>query len=319
MKNKELAVVVPLLNEEKGVKELLNQIIENTKKVTNDVEIILVDDGSSDNTWHEILEIGNGNSNVKAIKFSKNFGHHFAISAGIKYSNADWIIVMDGDLQDKPIVIPKLFEKAKQGFEIVFVSRRNRPEKIYYKILQKIFYFILNLISGEKFDSTQANYSIISKNVANAFNKISETTRFYGSTIKWLGFSRSEVEADHGERIFGDTSYSFKKRLKLAQDIILSNSTRLLNISILISVFFMFSGLTYFLFQVYLYNFRVFQVQSDAKEFINLIFPIFTAGLFVVLATLSLYLKNIFIETRKRPLYIIERYMNFNENEKIND
>ena len=109
------------------------------------------------------MKQSSADNRVKGIKFSRNFGQHYAITAGIKIANGDWVIVMDGDLQDRPEVIPELYEKVLEGFDIVFVSRTKRPEKLYYLIIQKIFYFVLIKLSGIKFDSTRANFSIIRK------------------------------------------------------------------------------------------------------------------------------------------------------------
>jgi dolichol-phosphate mannosyltransferase len=145
---------------------------------------------------------------------------------------------MDGDLQDRPEVIPKLLDKAKEGYEIVFVNRENRPEGFIYKMAQRFFYALLNALSGLKLDSRQANFSIISKKVVDNFNRYSETTRFYASTIKWLGFRRAEIFADHGTRFNGISSYTINKRIQLARDIILSFSERPLKFAISLGVVF---------------------------------------------------------------------------------
>jgi dolichol-phosphate mannosyltransferase len=135
-----LSIVIPVYNESTLISELVKQVDHYVRELTTDFEIILIDDGSSDQTWNEILKQIEINQNIKAIKLSRNFGHHYAITAGLKNSTGEWVVVMDGDLQDKPEVIPSLYRKAQEGFDVVFVSRKNRPEKWYYKALQNFLF-----------------------------------------------------------------------------------------------------------------------------------------------------------------------------------
>ena len=135
-----LSVVIPVYNENSLIEELVKRVKENLKLITDDYEIIIVDDGSQDRTWELIKFESEAENRVKGLKFSRNFGHHYAITAGLHRSNGEWVVVMDGDLQDRPEVISDLYKKAQEGYDVVFVSRQNRPEKIYYRIAQKIFY-----------------------------------------------------------------------------------------------------------------------------------------------------------------------------------
>ena len=140
-----LSVVIPVFNENSLINELIRRVKLNVEKITQDYEIILVDDGSSDSTWEKISAEAILEKRIKGIKFSRNFGHHYAITAGLHEVAGQWVVVMDGDLQDRPEVIPELYSKAQEGFEVVFVSRKNRPEKLYYRIAQRLFYIILRI------------------------------------------------------------------------------------------------------------------------------------------------------------------------------
>ena len=160
-----LSVVVPVYNESSLIEELIRRVTINVKKITEDFEIIVVDDGSKDQTWELIEKEAKTENRIKGVKFSRNFGHHYAITAGLHNSTGEWVVVMDGDLQDRPEVIPDLYKKVQEGFDVVFVSRQNRPEKLYYRVAQKFFYWILRIFSGIDFDSRQANFSIINKNL----------------------------------------------------------------------------------------------------------------------------------------------------------
>jgi glycosyltransferase involved in cell wall biosynthesis len=299
----EICVVAPIYNEEALISEFVNQVSRNLSSLTNDYEIILIDDGSQDSSWEIIRKEVAKNDKIKALKFSRNFGHHYAISAGLNNSNSSWTVVMDSDLQDRPEIIPVLYRKAKEGYPVVFVTRTKRPEPFYYLFFQKLFYVVLNLLSGLKFNSKQANFSIIHRDVVEAFNNFPEHVRFYGSTIKWLGFDTTEVEAEHGNRFSGRPSYTLKKRIQLAADIILSFSDRPLKFAIGF-------GMAMFLISLSLTSLIVFRtIRAGFVE----ITPSIVLGtvcliggsILVVLGIIGVYLSRVFTEVKKRPLYVI--------------
>lgn len=298
---KEISVVAPVFNEESLIAEFISQVLRVLDSIHYDYELILIDDGSSDNSWQVIKIEAQKNEKVKAIKLSRNFGHHYAITAGINKSVSRWTVVMDSDLQDRPDVITDLYKKANEGFDVVFVTRKNRPEALWYLAVQKIFYKILNITSGLKFNSSQANFSIINFKVVQAFKIFNEYSRFYGSTIKWLGFETTEIEADHGVRFSGKPSYTIKSRIKLASDISLAFSDRPLKFAIMESfvavLFLIFYGILDQIHHFTTNNFRV--------------FVIVIAGLiFNIVGIFGVYLLSIFKEVKNRPLYIISEQIN---------
>jgi dolichol-phosphate mannosyltransferase len=299
----EICVVAPIYNEEQTISEFVKQVTNTLSQISIDYEIILIDDGSKDSSWGKIKKEVVSNSKVRGIKLSRNFGHHYAISAGLHKANAKWTVVMDSDLQDRPDVIKDLYSKAKEGYEVVFVSRINRPESFGYLFLQKLFYKLLNLFSGLKFNSRQANFSIIEDKVVNAFRQFPENSRFYGSTIKWLGFKTTEINAPHGTRFSGKPSYTFKKRVKLALDIILSFSDRPLKFAI-------YFGTLMALLAIIISVWIVWGALND--EFVvlgwaSLMASIFFVGgsILIVLGILGTYLGRVFNEVKNRPLYVI--------------
>jgi dolichol-phosphate mannosyltransferase len=240
-----LSVVIPVLNEESIVSELVGRVRKEILSLTNDYEIIIIDDGSKDKTLVNLKKICEMDSKIKTIKFSRNFGQHSAITAGIEIAQGQWIVIMDGDLQDRPEVIPELYAKASEGYDSVFVSRIKRNESIIYLVLQKGFYKILRFLSGIDFDGAQANFSIISKKVAEQFKRFPEKNRFYPSTIKWLGFNNGSISAVQGKRHSGKPSYNFKKRTKLGVDIITSSSNKPLIGTFLIGSLLILTSLIY--------------------------------------------------------------------------
>jgi len=303
-----ITAVIPLLNEEKLVSELINRVDANLKTINEDYKIILVDDGSSDLTWEVIKRESLVNNRISGIKFSRNYGHHFAITAGINNTDSDWVVVMDGDLQDRPEVIPDLYKKAQEGYDVVFVNRIHRKESRLYLLTQKIFYKILNLLSGLQFNSKQANFSIISRKVVDSHRQFNEQVRFYRSTIKWLGFNESSIEANHGERFFGKPSYTIRRRFKLAFDIIISFSERPLKFAVSLGLFLSFFAI---LFAIWIF-FKAYNSEFSVLGWPSIMFSIFlTAGLnLTILGILGIYMGRIFNQVKERPLFIIEEKLN---------
>ena len=304
----QLSIIAPLFNEEKNVFKLIDEIIVNVNPIVDNFEIILIDDGSIDETWNKITEKSNHDKRVIGICLSRNFGHHYAITAGLHNSTGDWVVVMDGDLQDRPEVIPQLFEEANKGYDVVFVSRTNRPESLMYKFFQKLFYLTLRTLSGYDFDSRQANFSIISRKVVNAFKVFPENSRFYGSTIKWLGFKTTSIEARHGKRFEGKPSYTIRSRFKLASEIILAFSDRPLKIAIGL-------GISMSLISVGMVGWILIGVNSWGFSVVgwpSIILAIFfsTGMILIVLGILGVYLGQVFKEVKNRPLYVISEFTN---------
>ena len=304
----EISVVVPMNNEENIINELISRLQKVLEKKCDSFEIILIDDGSTDKTWLKIEEISKFDSRVKGIKFARNFGQHKAITAGLQSASGNWTVVMDGDLQDRPEVISDLVDATKKGYEVVYVSRQERPESRSYLIVQSIFYKLLNFMSGLNLDKTQANFSIISASVRSAFLSVPEQGRFYSSTISWLGYKKFTINAMHGNRETGKSSYSVKSRIKLAIEIISSYSNRPLifgtSIGILLTIISVFIFITV-LIRYYIYGFSVIGWTSLIMTII------FSTGVIVfMIGILGLYIGKIFEEVKRRPLFIVEKRTN---------
>ena len=303
-----ISVVAPILNEENLISEFIKRVTVQLNKINLDYEIILIDDGSSDNSWSQIQNAAREDKKIVGIKLSKNFGHHYAITAGLHNSKGEWVVVMDTDLQDRPEVIPELLDKAQEGFDVVFVSRQQRPESFTYKLGQRLFYASLRFLSGIDFDSKQANFSIINRKVVEAFKKFPENARFYGSTIKWLGFSRASINAAHGIRFSGSPSYTIKKRITLALDIILSFSDRPLRFAIGLGLLM---SVVSVLFSLWIFIGAInwgFSVIGWPSLIVSIFF---TSGIIlIVLGIIGIYMGRIFREVKARPLYVVSESLN---------
>jgi polyisoprenyl-phosphate glycosyltransferase len=303
------SIVVPLCNEQEIVEDLITKILIAIERTNANYEVILVDDGSHDDTWKNINNVASINVAIKGIKLTRNFGQHYAISAGLKECKGAYAIIMDGDLQDRPEIIPALIEKINSGFDVVFVSRKNRSESYLYLLLQSFFFKILKFLSGMEFNKDQANFSIINRKVIDAFNEFPEYSRYYNSTIKWLGFKETFIEAEHGKRPVGKTSYSFKKRFRLASDIILSFSDRPLRIILV-------SGLTLFLTTLIsglfiLTKFILYGSGLNSLGTFTFIILGMSGLLLSAFGILGLYVSKIFDEVKKRPLFVVQEKVNF--------
>lgn len=227
-----ISAVVPVLNEEPNIVELVTRLSAVLGKINDDFTIVIVDDGSTDNTWAKLQRLAQEDPRVGGIRFSRNFGQHTAITAGLGAVDADWTVVLDGDLQDRPEVIPELYAKAQEGHPVVFVERQDRPEGKLYLAGQRIFYGVLRKLTDTNYDGTLGNFSIISRDVLEHYNRLSEGGRFYGGLVDWLGFARTSIKAKHGTRFAGRPSYNIWRRIRFAREIVLSFSTRPLSLTL---------------------------------------------------------------------------------------
>ncbi len=190
-------------------------------EITGDYEIILVNDGSPDKSWAKIVEATKADFRVKGLQLSRNFGQHYAITAGLDFAKGEWIVVMDCDLQDNPSEIPKLFAEALKGYDIVFARPTRRKDKFIKKALSGLFYRVYNFLSGLNFDGGIANFGIYHSRVIDEFKKMNERSRSFPSLIQYLGFNSASVPVQHSERFEGKSSYTYYKLFQLATNVTL--------------------------------------------------------------------------------------------------
>ena len=226
-----------------------------------------------------------------------------AITAGLDHTNGNWVVVMDGDLQDRPEVIPELYAKAQEGFDVVFVARKNRPESVFYQWVARLFYRIFQLISDTTSNPEFANFSIISRQVVEQCRNMREELRFYGGMVNWLGFSQTFITADHGVRFAGTTHYSWRKRFKLAWFIIIAHSDRPLHFSVALGLSMSTVSLLIGLYIL----FRALTTGIPVAGWASLMVAIFfNSGLILgVLGIIGIYLGKTFHQVKGRPLYVV--------------
>lgn len=300
-----LSIVSPVYYAEKIIDELIKRICASVSLITNDYEIILVEDGSKDNSWNKIAQHCKKNEKVKGIKLSRNFGQHNAITAGLDHCRGDWIVVMDCDLQDQPEEIPNLYHEALKGFDIVYAKRKQRHDSYLKKIGSRIFYKGFAWLSGVPQDGTIANFGIYSSNAIAAVNDLREPLRSFATMIKWVGFKSTAIYVEHAERFEGNSTYNFHRLLNLALDISLSFSDKPLKMTVKLGALISIGAFFFGIYTLYKY----FTGQITEPGFTSLILSVwFLAGLVIfILGVIGLYLGKVFDGIKKRPLYIIEK------------
>ena len=309
MSNPLISVVSPEYKGEKMVHELVERIKKSVSTITDNFEIILVNDASPDNTWEAILKECQEDNRVKGVNLSRNFGQHYAITAGLSFIQGEWVIVMDCDLQDRPEEIPHLYAKAQEGYDIVYAQRLIRKDKGLKKLSSLLFHSTLNWLSGQKTDKSIANFGIYKKVVISEYNKMPERARSFGSLINYLGFKVACMPVKHSERGEGESSYTIRKLFNLAFDIILSNSNKPLRMMVQIGFFFSLISMILAFYNVIAYWTGIIQVQG----FTSTIFSIWFIGglLMMQLGIVGIYIGKIFDQVKGRPNYVVMDKINF--------
>jgi polyisoprenyl-phosphate glycosyltransferase len=308
MSNKpHISVVSPVYQAEKIVPELVRQLHENLKTITDDYEIILVNDASLDNSWEAVVGECAKDSRVKGIDLSRNFGQHYAITAGLHYTKGDWVVVMDCDLQDRPDEIPNLYRKAQEGWDIVYARRAVRQDKFTKRLFSKLFYAVFAYLSGIK-TPNNGNYGIYHSRVISEYNRMKEYARSFGTLIQYLGFNSCIIDVRHGERFEGKSSYTLAKLIRLAADVILSTSDKPLKLSI---KFGLIVSLLSFLLALYNIIARLTGI-NQLEGFTTTVFSIWFVGgmILFVLGIVGLYIERIFTQVKGRQLYIVRNQLN---------
>lgn len=305
----QLSIVSPVYHGEKMVEQLVERISKSVSTITPDYEIILVNDASPDNSWLKIKELCANNNRVKGINLSRNFGQHYAISAGLSVCSGEWIVVMDCDLQDRPEEIPHLYNKAQEGFDIVYARRVVRHDGFFKRISSKIFHSVFDWLSGIKTDSSISNFGVYNKIVIDEYNKMGEVARSFDSLIKYLGFNTAAVDVKHDSRGEGKSSYTLKKLLSLSFDVMISNTNKPLKMAIGFGFFMSFISFCLAVFNViakYVGNIGV-------EGYTTTVFSIWFVGgiLLMMLGILGLYVGKIFDQVKQRPIFVIRDKINF--------
>jgi glycosyltransferase involved in cell wall biosynthesis len=304
----EISVVIPVYRAEKMIDELVTAILAEISKISPNCEIILVDDRSPDNSWGRVQAICQKNPKVKGIKLSRNFGQHNAIISGISYSTGEWVVVMDCDFQDDPSFIPKLYNEAIKGYEIVFAKRGGRTDGLMKRITSKIFYKIFAFLTDIDFDGSVGNFGIYNRKVIEAILSMKESFKIFSLMALWVGFKTTYLETKHGNRKEGKSSYSYSKLINLAFNICLSYSQKLLIYTIRL-------GLTITVLSILFAGYNIVRHmlgRVTVLGYSSLIASIWLMGGFIILilGVIGLYLGKAFDGIKNRPVFIVDQSCN---------
>lgn len=299
-----ISIVSPVYKAEKILDKLVSEIQKVMKVIDVDYEIILVDDRSPDNSWEKMKELATKNETVKSIRLSRNFGQHPTIMAGLSKANGEWIVVMDCDLQDQPKEIIKLYNKTKEGYEIVLARRENRQDGAMKKFSSYVFSKIYSYFTETKYDNEIANFGIYNQKAIQAVLNITDYIKFFPLFVDFVGFKSTSITVEHAQRESGKSSYSFSKLIKLAFNTIISFSNKPLKI-------FVKFGLIISLLSVGVGSFYIYEALSNKTAvlgFTSIIVSIwFLSGIIITtIGVTGIYVGKIFDQTKNRPIYIID-------------
>jgi dolichol-phosphate mannosyltransferase len=300
-----LSIVSPVYKAEFTLRELVERIIQSKPPEFSELEIILVDDYSPDASWQKIEELSAEFPEIVGLKLSRNFGQHYAITAGLDYASGDWIVVMDCDLQDQPEEITSLFVKSKEGYDIVLASRHNRQDSYYRKLVSKSFYKALAYLTGTEQDETIVNFGIYNTKVIKTIATMRESIRFFPTMIKWVGYKTTKVKVEHADRKEGKSNYNLKKMLNLALDIILAFSDKPLRLTIKLGLMVAIVSILLAIFTFIKWINGGITVIGYASLITSIWF--LSGCILITLGVVGLYVGKTFEGVKNRPLYIIEK------------
>lgn len=300
-----LSVIIPIYNEEKIITQLYDRLALACNEVTNDFELIFVNDGSKDKSLLGLIELSRKHTNTHFINLSRNFGHQIAVSAGLDASVGERVVIIDGDLQDPPELIPELYNKMDEGFEVVYARRRSRKgESMFKKATAKFFYKVLRKITSIDIPIDTGDFRIIDRKVVDALKQMPEKNKFLRGQISWIGFRQSAVLFDRDERKFGKTGYPLSKMIKFAMDGITGFSEKPLAFVTRLGLWV--SAISFLVILYALYSH--FLLERTITGWTSIIISsMFIGGIQLLsIGIIGEYISRINTNVQNRPLYIIE-------------
>lgn len=301
-----ISVVIPVFNEEKSVEQLILRVMQ-TSFGNHEKELILIDDGSTDQTVPLALQQKEKYPGIRIISLSRNFGHQMAITAGLELATGDAVVIMDGDLQDPPEMIKNFIEQWMNGYQVVYGIRSKRKGESYFKkISAKVFYRILSSLSDIKIPIDAGDFKLLDRKVVEAIRQMKESNRYVRGLISWAGFKNLGIPYDRDIRYAGKSKFTIWKMIRFSVDGILSFSIKPLYISILTGITFSIISFLWFCFVIINYFLGFRETVTGWSSIIAAILLIGGLNL-MFMGIIGLYVGRIFRESQKRPLYIIDK------------
>jgi len=298
-----LAVVIPVYKGEDCLDELLRRLVGALSAITENFRIVLVEDNGGDGSWRMIEAYSQAEPRICGLHFSRNFGQHTAIAAGLDHCDSEWVVVMDCDLQDAPEEIERLYRKALEGFDVVLARRIRRNEGRGRQFLAVAFGWLFERLTGRNYDPRVGAFRILSRRVVLAYRQFHEQTRLLGGAIDWLGFPTSSIDVEQLPRFAGESTYRFGKLLRLALDGIIAYSDRPLRLSIKAGLAIAAMSLLLGVGLVFKALFGTKPVEGWTSVIVSIYF---IGGLIIAnLGLVGAYIGKIYEESKGRPPYVI--------------
>jgi polyisoprenyl-phosphate glycosyltransferase len=311
-----ISIVIPIFNEQEILEQLYDRLESAAPLWKEEYEILLVDDGSSDNSLEIMRSFSKKNPHYRIIKLSRNFGHQPAISAGIKNAKGDAVIIMDGDLQDPPEELPRFLDKWREGYHVVYAIRTKRKEGLLKRIAYKAFYRLLARVSDIDIPIDSGDFCVMDRKVVDALNiQMPEKIRFVRGLRAFAGFKQIGVTYERAKRAGGEVKFTFRKLVKLAIDGIFDFSTFPLRLAtylgLIISIPSFLLGLFFIVHRIVGFKILGYSPQ-DTPGMATLAVAMFFLGgvMLIMLGVIGEYLGRIYIEVKQRPFFIIEEEIN---------
>lgn len=301
-----LSIVIPFYNEENMIQKMYDALVAEVNKITKaEFEIIFINDGSKDRTFEKMLAIADGDSRVKYISFSRNFGKEAGTIAGLEYATGEAVILMDGDLQHPPALLPQMIEAYEEGYDVVSARRTRTGEKPHRTFLAKHFYRLANKMMDIELMDGVSEFRLFSRKAVRAILSLQEYNRFSKGIFSWIGFKEKVIEYENQVRTVGETKYSLKFSLNYAIQGILSFNDKPLRMCINFGLFCLLISLAYVL-----WTFVQYFVVPDSlvSGYFTTIFSVVLFGgiQLISIGVLGEYIGKIYYEVKKRPHYLVD-------------
>ncbi len=298
----ELSVVIPVFGCADCLRALHERLTAALAPLTADYEILLVDDASTDGAWAIIGALAGEDPRVRGLRLSRNFGQHAAITAGLVSARGRWTVVMDCDLQEPPELIPRLYAKAQEGFDVVHTVRRRR-QSAKRRLTGALYFRLRNAVLGTSTGVDHGTLSLLSRKVVDAFLQVGDVHREYLIVLDWLGFEQTTVEMEAAERHAGRSSYTFRRLTRVAIDGMFFQTTMLLRAIVAVGLLVAVFGVALAAFDIYVY------LTSDPPSgytSLSVLVLLMSGTILVSLGVVGLYVGKVFEQVKGRPLYLVE-------------
>lgn len=306
-----ITIIVPVYNSFQILPFLLEEIDKERNLHNWNLELILVDDGSKDNSYDKILFLAKKYHYIKGVKLARNFGHQLAVLVGLRYASGDYISIIDDDLQDPPFLIHQFIKKLNDGYDVAYGVRKKRKESFLKKTSYHLFYRFLNKISNINIPLDTGDFCVMKKQVVEEMLRFNEKNVYLRGIRAWVGFNQIGIEYERNAREIGESGYSLKKLFKIAKDGVFSFSNVPLRLITIIGQFGLFAAISYtiYIFFMLLVN----NIPVKGFSTITILISFFSSLILICLGIIGEYISRIYDEVRNRPHAIIASKIGFDE------